>query len=134
MVFLFQMQKAQQKEQAVFKPAETYRLDLTKAFGMSDIPNVSPQLTKYLEYALKSNGVDVSKLAANVSGKTLNAISEQSAINRLVREYNTPSPGEKIPEFEKLPQFSSKDVVASINALLPDQKYEKIKNAIPKKN
>jgi len=133
MVFLFQM-KTVQREAAAFKPAETYRLDLSKAFGISDMPNVSQKATKYLEYALKSRGVELSKLTASVGGNVLNDICSQQTINKLVREYNTPAAGEKVPEFEKLPAISSKEMVAAVNALLPDPKYERLKNTVPKKN
>jgi hypothetical protein len=139
MVFLFQMQKIQQKEQAVFRPAKTYSLDLSKAiWGEDSVTAVQQKTVKYLEYALRSNGVDMSKFTASVGGKVLNDVASQSTINRLVKEYNTHAPGEKIPEFEKLPQLSSKEVSAAIYMLLSDAKsenakYEKIKNAIPKK-
>ena len=137
MVFLFQetMIRKQPPTAVQFKPAESYSLDLSKAIRGNDGVTPVPQKTaKYLEYALKASGADVSKFTVKVSGKTLNEISSQPAINRLVREYNASADGEKVPEFEKLPQLSSKEVAASIKALLPDPKYEKIKNIVLTKN
>lgn len=126
MVFLFQetMLRGPVKAVQPFKPAENYSINLLKSLeGTDGVTAVGQKTAKYIEYALKARGYPISDdFKAKVPGSVLNDISKQSTINMLVKEYNTPPKGQSIPEYEKLPALSSKEVSDAIKVMLPTVK------------
>jgi hypothetical protein len=107
-----------------FKPAENYSINLLKSLdGTDGVTAVGQKTAKYIEYALKVNGHPISDdFKVKVPGSVLNGICSQATINRLVKEYNTPPKGQTIPEYERLPALTSKEVSDAIKAMLPTMK------------
>ncbi|MFA6213649.1 MAG: hypothetical protein WC717_00020 [Candidatus Micrarchaeia archaeon] len=130
MVFVFQKYgdaPRMQETKQPFEAKQTYSLDFSKIFGTDDVPNVRREAVRYIEVYLKTKGIETTALSVKVSGADLNSMCNQATISNIISDHNKSAPN----RIETLPSLTSKEVQAAITVLLPDAKYENIKDTIP---